>query len=45
MYVNGGNSKSKIYHKTAHAHNMEGAIKMTEKQAKARGYRACKRCW
>ena len=45
VYVNGGNSKSKIYHKTAHAHNMEGAIKMTEKQAKARGYRACKRCW
>lgn len=45
VYANGGNSKSKIYHKTAHAHNMEGAIKMTEKQAKARGYRACKRCW
>ncbi len=45
VYANGGNSKSNIYHKTAHAHNMEGAIKMTEKQAKARGYRACKRCW
>ena len=45
VYANGGNSKSRIYHKTAHAHNMEGAIKMTEKQAKARGYRACKRCW
>ena len=45
VYCNGGNSKSKIYHKTAHAHNMEGAIKMTKSQAKAKGYRACKRCW
>ena len=45
VYANGGNSKSKIYHKTAHAHNMEGAIKMTEKQAKSKGYRACKKCW
>ena len=45
VYCNGGNSKSKIYHKTAHAHNMEGSIKMTKTQAKAKGYRACKTCW
>ena len=42
VYCNGGNSKSKIYHKSAHAHNMEGAIKMTKSQEKAKGYRACK---
>ena len=45
VYANGGKSTSKIYHKTAKAHNMEGAIKMTESQAKSKGYRACKRCW
>lgn len=45
VYCNGGNSKSKIYHKSAHAHNMEGAIKMTKSQAKAKGYRACKICY
>ena len=45
VYANGGKSTSKIYHKTAKAHNMEGAIKMTESQAKSKGYRACMRCW
>ena len=45
VYANGGKSTSKIYHKTAKAHNMEGAIKMTESKAKSKGYRACKRCW
>ena len=45
VYVNGGKSTSKIYHKTAKAHNMEGAIKMTKSKAISKGYRACKRCW
>ena len=45
VYANGGRSTSKIYHKTSKAHNMEGAIKMTESKAKSKGYRACKRCW
>ena len=45
VYANGGHSTSNIYHKTAKAHNMEGAIKMTESKAKSKGYRACKRCW
>ena len=45
VYANGGSYTSNIYHKTATAHNMEGAIKMTVSQAKAKGYRACKRCW
>ena len=45
VYANGGSYTSNIYHETATAHNMEGAIKMTVSQAKAKGYRACKRCW
>ncbi|UEL49714.1 hypothetical protein JW646_01275 [Terrisporobacter hibernicus] len=45
VYWNGGSSRSKIYHKTSRAHGMKGAVKMTEKQAKSRGYRACKSCW
>lgn len=45
VYANGGRSTSKIYHKTSKAHNMEGAIKMTQSKAKSKGYRACKRCW
>lgn len=45
VYANGGKSTSKIYHKTSKAHKMEGAIKMTESQAKSKGYRACKTCW
>lgn len=45
VYANGGTSTSKIYHKTSKAHNMEGAIKMTQSKAKSKGYRACKRCW
>ncbi|WP_419749647.1 Ig-like domain-containing protein [Terrisporobacter petrolearius] len=45
VYANGGKSTSKIYHKTAKAHNMEGAIKMTKSKAMSKGYRACKRCW
>ncbi|MEW9079853.1 hypothetical protein [Terrisporobacter glycolicus] len=45
VYWNGGSSKSNIYHATPKAHGMKGAVKMTEKQAKSRGYRACKRCY
>lgn len=45
VYANGGKYTSKIYHKTAKAHKMEGAIKMTVSQAKSKGYRACKTCW
>ena len=45
VYANGGKYTSNIYHKTPKAHNMEGAIKMTVSQAKAKGYRACKKCW
>lgn len=45
VYANGGKYASKIYHKTSKAHKMEGAIKMTESQAKSKGYRACKTCW
>ena len=45
VYANGGKYTSNIYHKTPKAHNMEGAIKMTVSQAKAKGYRAGKRVW
>ena len=45
VYWNGGSSRSRIYHKTSKAHGMKGAVKMTKKQAKSRGYRACKSCW
>lgn len=45
VYANGGSSTSNIYHSSSKAHNMEGGIKMTESQAKSKGYRACKRCW
>lgn len=45
VYWNGGSSRSKIYHKTSKAHGMKGAVKMTEKTAKSKGYRACKSCW
>ena len=45
VYANGGSSKSNKYHSSANAHNMEGAIKMTEAEAKANGYVACKKCY
>lgn len=46
VYVNGG--KFKIENISIKLHMLiigRLLIKMTEKQAKARGYRACKRCW
>ncbi|WP_309164849.1 hypothetical protein [Terrisporobacter mayombei] len=42
-YVNGGSSTSNIYPKTSKEHNMEGAIRIKESQAKSKGYGACKR--
>lgn len=45
VYANGGASKSNKYHKTATAHGMKGAIKMSEANAKKKGYVACKTCY
>ena len=45
VYANGGRSKSNKYHSSPTAHNMEGAIKMTQSEAESKGYVACKRCY
>lgn len=45
VYANGGTSSSNKYHKTATAHGMKGAIKLTESEAKKKGYVACKVCY
>lgn len=45
VYANGGASSSNKYHKTSNAHNMKGAIKMTEKEAKQKGYVPCGICY
>lgn len=45
VYANGGRSTSNKYHSSAHAHGMEGAIKMTREEAEANGYVACQRCY
>lgn len=45
VYVNGGSSSSNKYHKSATAHGMKGAIKMSESTAKKKGYVACKTCY
>ena len=45
VYANGGSSSSNKYHKSATAHGMKGAIKMTESEAKKKGYVACKTCF
>ncbi|CEI72917.1 cell wall-binding repeat-containing protein [Romboutsia hominis] len=45
VYANGGSSSSNKYHKTATSHGMKGAIKMTESEAKKKGYIACKTCF
>lgn len=45
VYANGGNSSSNKYHSSEHAHGMKGAIKMTESQAKSKGYEACGLCY
>lgn len=45
VYCNGGSSSSNKYHKSDTAHGMKGAIKMTESNAKKKGYVACKTCY
>lgn len=45
VYANGGRSKSNKYHSSPTAHNMEGAIGMSESEARAKGYVPCKKCY
>ncbi|WP_455539150.1 thermonuclease family protein [Terrisporobacter sp.] len=45
VYANGGASSSNKYHTSEHAHGMKGAIKMTESQAKLKGYSPCGLCY
>lgn len=45
VYANGGSSSSNKYHKSANAHGMKDAIKMTENEAKKKGYIACGSCY
>jgi beta-lactamase superfamily II metal-dependent hydrolase len=45
VYANGGRSTANKYHSSPTAHNMEGAIEMSESDAKAQGYVACKICY
>ena len=45
VYANGGSSNSTKYHSSKDAHNMKGAIKMTEKEAKSKGYSPCGVCY
>lgn len=45
VYANGGNSSSNKYHSSSNAHGMKGSIKMTESQAKSKGYESCKICY
>ena len=45
VYVNGGSSSSNKYHSSKNAHNMKGSVKMTEKEAKSKGYVPCGVCY
>lgn len=45
VYANGGSSTSNKYHSNPSAHNMEGAIEMSEDSAVSKGYVACKKCY
>lgn len=45
VYCNGGSSSSNKYHKSATAHGMKDAIKMSESNAKKKGYVPCKTCY
>ena len=45
VYANAGTSSSNKYHSSEHAHNMKGAIKMKESEAKSKGYVPCKICY
>ena len=45
VYANGGSSSSNKYHSSEDAHNMKGSIKMTEDEAKSKGYVPCGLCY
>ncbi len=45
VYANGGSSSSTKYHSSKDAHNMKGAIEMTESEAKSKGYSPCGLCY
>lgn len=45
VYANGGSSSSTKYHSSKDAHNMKGAIEMTENEAKSKGYSPCGLCY
>lgn len=45
VYANGGSSTSNKYHSSSDAHNMKGAVKMSEDEAKAQGYVPCGLCY
>jgi len=45
VYINGGASSSNKYHSSKNAHNMKGSVKMTEKEAKSKGYVPCGVCY
>lgn len=45
VYANGGSSSSNKYHSTSNAHNMKGALKMSESEAKSKGYVPCGTCY
>ena len=45
VYANGGSSSSNKYHKSANAHGMKDAIKMTKSEAEKKGYVACGSCF
>ena len=45
VYANGGSNSSNKYHSTPNAHNMKGAIKMSEEKAKSQGYVPCGICY
>ncbi|MBQ3421307.1 MAG: thermonuclease family protein [Romboutsia sp.] len=45
VYANGGSSTSNKYHSSSTAHNMKGAIEMTEEKAESSGYVPCKVCF
>ncbi|WP_338659743.1 S-layer homology domain-containing protein [Paraclostridium sordellii] len=45
VYANGGSSSSNKYHKSPNAHGMKEAIRMTESEAKSKGYVPCGSCF
>lgn len=45
VFANGGSSTSNKYHAAKDAHNMKGAIKMSEEKAKSEGYVPCSICY